>query len=110
MEPGRPVGGARWRGASEPPSARLEAFLANPYVKLLKAGMLLLIGVVEASSTLVEDVTEKRLRVGHGLILLGLFGVLEAMPRFLEASEARREFAEARRAASEANRAREGGA
>jgi hypothetical protein len=79
---------------------RLKDFLANPITNLAKAIVLFLIGLSEASATLSEDINERKLRVGHGLILIGFFGILDAVPHLIESWEARRKYLESRGAHS----------
>jgi len=47
-----------------------------------------LIGLSDASRTFWEDVTHWQVRVGHGLIIIGLFSILGALPHFIESLEA----------------------
>jgi hypothetical protein len=54
----------------------------------VKGTLLLLIGLSESSKTLIDDIAKKQLRVGHGLVIIGHFGVLEALPHFIEGLEA----------------------
>ncbi|MBV8267558.1 MAG: hypothetical protein JO252_14630 [Planctomycetaceae bacterium] len=46
--------------------------------------MLLLIGLSEASRTFIDDITQRHLSVGHGLIIIGLFGILDTLPQLIE--------------------------
>jgi hypothetical protein len=69
-------------------SNRIRAFLENPYTNLVKGLALLTIGLAEASATFKEDVAHGRLRVGHGLIIIGLFSLLEPLPHLLDSLEA----------------------
>jgi hypothetical protein len=66
----------------------IHAFAENPATNLVKGIMLILIGFSEASKTLREDIMDGHLRVGHGLILLGFFSILDTVPRFLEGVDA----------------------
>ncbi len=66
----------------------LTAFVENPITNLVKGIVLLLIGVSEASRTFSEDLAQWRFRVGHGLVLIGLFGILEALPHLIDSVEA----------------------
>jgi hypothetical protein len=65
----------------------IESFVENPVTDLVKGVLLLLIGLSEASRTLMEDVAHKHLRVGHGLIIIGIFGILGALPHLIEGME-----------------------
>lgn len=59
-------------------------FVDDPVVKLLKGISLLIIGLSEASRTLKEDLIGKQLRVGHGLVIIGIFGILESLPHLID--------------------------
>ena len=74
--------------------------LENPVINLVKGFALLWIGLSEASTTLADDIVQKRLRVGHGLIIIGLFGILHSLPRFIGSLEASRRYAELRNQAA----------
>jgi hypothetical protein len=74
----------------------ITAFVENPLTNLVKGVLLLLIGLSEASKTLVEDVTHGHLRVGHGLIIIGLFGILDALPHVIEGVEAGKRYIDLR--------------
>ena len=62
--------------------------MENLLTNLVKGIALLFIGLSEASRTFMDDLTHKQLRVGHGLIIIGFFGILEALPHFIEGLEA----------------------
>jgi hypothetical protein len=66
----------------------ISSFVENPITNLVKGSVLVLIGVSEASKTLLEDITHKQLRVGHGLIIIGLFSILDSIPHLIEGLEA----------------------
>jgi hypothetical protein len=59
-------------------------FVEDPITKLLKGIALLGIGLSEASRTLSADLVNKQLRVGHGLIIIGIFGILESLPHLVD--------------------------
>src|SRR3954447_7706769 len=63
-------------------------FVENPVTILVKGVILLLIGLSEASRTLRDDLTHGHVRVGHGLIIIGLFGILDALPHLIDGLEA----------------------
>ena len=48
----------------------------------------MLIGLSDASHTFRDDVTNGHVRVGHGLIIIGLFSILGALPHLIEGLEA----------------------
>lgn len=74
----------------------IDSFVENPITNLVKGVALLFIGLSEASRTFAEDLTEKHLRVGHGLVIIGFFGILEALPHLIEGLEAGKRYAELR--------------
>jgi hypothetical protein len=94
-------------GATEPaePTERprgiarkLSAFVDHPTTRLVVALILILSGFIETLDTVKEDVTRLRVRVGHGIILLGFVNALSSLPpvidgieRWLRVSEAKKE-------------------
>jgi hypothetical protein len=72
----------------------ISSFVENPVTNLVKGIALLLIGVTEASHTFREDVTQGHVRVGHGIIIIGIFSILEALPHIIEGLDASRKFLE----------------
>jgi hypothetical protein len=72
----------------------LSAFVENPVTNLVKGIALLLIGLTEASRTFREDIAHGQVRVGHGLIIIGLFSVLDALPHLIEGLDASRKYLE----------------
>jgi hypothetical protein len=86
---------------------RIKSFVENPVTDLVKGVALLLIGISDASHTLRDDVTHGHVRVGHGLIIIGLFSILGALPHLLEGLGATARYLELReekdRAKKEAN-------
>jgi hypothetical protein len=74
----------------------ITAFVENPLTNLVKGFALLLIGVTEASRTFREDVSHGHVRVGHGIIIIGLFSILEALPHIIEGLDASRKFIESK--------------
>lgn len=66
----------------------IKSFVENPVTNLVQGAVLLWIGLSDASKTLYNDLSQKQLRVGHGLIIIGLFGILNALPQFIEGVEA----------------------
>ncbi len=72
----------------------ITAFVENPVTNLVKGVVLLLIGLTEAARTFREDVTHGHVRVGHGIIINGIFSILEALPHIVEGLDASRKFLE----------------
>jgi hypothetical protein len=71
----------------------ISSFVENPVTNLVKGVALLFIGLSEASRTFTEDLTQRHFRVGHGLIIIGFFGILEALPHLIEGLEAGKRYA-----------------
>jgi hypothetical protein len=72
------------------------AFVDHPVTNLVKGIVLLVIGLTEAARTFREDVAGGRLRVGHGLVIIGLFSILDALPHLIEGLEASRNYLESK--------------
>jgi hypothetical protein len=77
-------------------SQRRQSFVDNPITNLVKGLALLLIGLSDASHTFRDDVSHGKVRVGHGLIIIGLFSILGALPHLGESLEAGGRFLELR--------------
>jgi hypothetical protein len=69
-------------------SRAITRFVENPVTDLVKGIVLFLIGLSEASKTFTDDLKHKQLRVGHGLIIIGVFGILGAVPHLINGLEA----------------------
>ena len=72
----------------------IRSFVENPVTNLVKGIVLLLIGLSEASRTFREDITHGHVRVGHGIVIIGIFSILEALPHLLEGLDASRKYLE----------------
>ena len=81
----------------------ITAFVENPVTNLVKGTVLLLIGLTEASRTFREDVAQGHVRVGHGIIIIGIFSILEALPHIVEGLDASRKFIESKRKMGQAS-------
>jgi hypothetical protein len=77
-------------------SRRINSFVENPVTNLVKGITLLLIGISDASHTFREDLAHGRVRVGHGLVIIGFFSILGALPHILEGLEASERYLEHR--------------
>jgi hypothetical protein len=89
----------------------IDRFVDNPVTNLVNGTMLLLIGFSEASRTFTDDLARGQFRVGHGLILIGAFGILRTLPNLIESLEAGRRYMELRnRRSREGPDREEGGA
>lgn len=78
-------------------AGRIKRFVENPIVNLLKGVVLVVIGFSDASHTLRDDITNGQFRLGHGLVIIGVFSVLGALPHLIEGLEAGERFLESRR-------------
>jgi hypothetical protein len=74
----------------------IQTFVEHPITNLVKGIVLLLIGVSEAARTFGEDLANGRLRVGHGLVIIGIFSILDALPHLIEGLDASRRYLESR--------------
>jgi hypothetical protein len=74
----------------------INSFVENPITNLVKGLVLLLIGLSDASHTFRDDITHGHLRVGHGLIIIGIFSILGSLPHFIEGLEAGARYMELR--------------
>ena len=72
----------------------ITSFVENPVTNLVKGIVLLLIGLTEASRTFREDISHGHVRVGHGIIIIGIFSILEALPHVIEGLDASRKYLE----------------
>jgi hypothetical protein len=70
----------------------IRSFVEN----LVKGLVLLAIGLSDAWGTVRQDIAHRHLRVGHGLIIIGFFSLLGALPPLIESLEAWGRFLEAR--------------
>jgi hypothetical protein len=74
----------------------IRSFVENPFTNLVKGLVLLAIGFSDAWGTVRQDITRGHLRVGHGLVIIGLFSVLGALPHLIGSLDAEGRFLEAR--------------
>jgi len=72
----------------------ITAFVENPVTNLVKGIALLVIGLTEASHTFREDIAHGQLRVGHGIVIIGIFSILQALPPLIEGLDAGRKYLE----------------
>ncbi len=77
-------------------SRAITRFVENPVTNLLKGIALLFIGISDASKTFHEDLAHKQVRVGHGLVIIGFFAILGALPHVIEGLDASRRFLDSR--------------
>jgi hypothetical protein len=68
-------------------SQSIKRFVEHPLTKLGIGLILITSGVVETYDTIAEDIQTGRLRLGHGVILLGFVNALAALPELIEGIE-----------------------
>ena len=74
----------------------IRGFVEHPVTNLVKGLILMTIGLTDASHTVREDIAHKQFRVGHGLVIIGFFSVLGALPHLLEGLDASARYLELR--------------
>jgi hypothetical protein len=77
-------------------SRAISTFVDNPVTNLVKGIVLLMIGLIDASQTFHSDLAHGHPRVGHGMVIIGSFGVLGALPHILNGLEASLKYLEKR--------------
>ena len=82
----------------------IRSFVENPVTNLVKGVALLLIGISDASHTILDDVSRGHFRVGHGLIIIGFFSILGALPHLIEGLGAAARYMELREEKDRANK------
>jgi hypothetical protein len=65
----------------------LQRFVDNPITKLGVGLILIASGLIEAYDTVLDDFHRLRVRVGHGVIILGVVHVLASLPEVIEGIE-----------------------
>jgi hypothetical protein len=65
----------------------LKRFVDHPVMRLLVGLILIASGLIEAYDTVWDDFHRFRVRVGHGVILLGVVNVLASLPEVIEGIE-----------------------
>jgi hypothetical protein len=86
----------------------IQSFVENPVTNLVKGVVLLLIGFSDASRTFRDDLAHGHVRVGHGLVIIGLFSILGALPHLIECLGAAARYMESRNRADRAKRGAHG--
>lgn len=81
----------------------IAAFVDHPVTILVKGLVLLAIGLADASRTFREDLASGHVRVGHGLVIIGFFSVLGALPHLIEGLEASGKYLEHRQRKADAS-------
>jgi hypothetical protein len=65
----------------------LKRFVDHPMTKLGVGLILIASGLVEAYDTVLDDLHRLRVRVGHGVVILGVVNVLASLPEVIEGIE-----------------------
>jgi hypothetical protein len=66
----------------------IRAFVRNPATILIKGLLLLAIGFTDLSRDIANDLGQHTFHLGHGLLLIGFFNVLESLPHMLDGLDA----------------------
>jgi hypothetical protein len=62
----------------------LKRFVDHPITKLFVGLILIASGLIEAYDTVLDDIHRLRVRVGHGVVILGIVNVLASLPEVIE--------------------------
>jgi hypothetical protein len=65
----------------------LKGFVDHPVTKLGVGLILIASGLIEAYDTILNDFHRLRVRVGHGVVILGVVNVLASLPEVIEGIE-----------------------
>jgi hypothetical protein len=74
-------------GAPRRIALALKRFVDHPLIKLGVGLILIASGVIEAYDTVLGDLHRLRVRVGHGVVILGVAHVLASLPEVIEGIE-----------------------
>jgi hypothetical protein len=65
----------------------LKRFVDHPLTKLVVGLILIVSGLIEAYDTVLDDLHRLRVRVGHGVVILGVVNVLASLPEVIAGIE-----------------------
>jgi len=65
----------------------LKRFVDHPATKLVVGLILIVSGLIEAYDTVLDDLHRLRVRVGHGVVILGVVNVLASLPEVIDGIE-----------------------
>ena len=65
----------------------LKRYVDHPATKLFVGLILIISGLIEAYDTVLDDFHRLRVRVGHGVLILGVVNVLASLPEVIEGIE-----------------------
>jgi hypothetical protein len=71
-------------GAPRRIALALKCFVDHPLTKLGVGLILIVSGMIEAYDTVLDDLHRLRVRVGHGVIILGVVNVLASLPEVID--------------------------
>jgi hypothetical protein len=74
-------------GKSRRIARALKGFVDHPITKLVVGLILIASGLIEAYDTVLDDLHRLRVRVGHGVVILGVVNVLASLPEVIEGIE-----------------------
>jgi hypothetical protein len=74
-------------GKSRRIARALKRFVDHPVTKLFVGLILIVSGLIEAYDTVLDDLHRLRVRVGHGVVILGVVNVLASLPEVIEGIE-----------------------
>ena len=78
---------ARRHGTVRRIALALKRFVDHPATKLGVGLILIVSGLIEAYDTVLDDFHRLRVRVGHGVVILGVVNVLASLPEVIEGIE-----------------------
>jgi hypothetical protein len=78
---------AGWQGQLRRIALALKRFVDHPITRLGVGLILIISGLIEAYDTVLDDVHRLRVRVGHGVIILGIVNVLASLPEVIQGIE-----------------------
>src|SRR6516162_1697560 len=78
---------ARQPGKLRRLAGALKRFVDHPVTKLAVGLILIVSGLIEAYDTVLDDLHRLRVRVGHGVVILGVVNVLASLPEVIDGIE-----------------------
>ena len=61
----------------------IQFIIYNPYLRLTIGLLVFAIGMVQAWDTFVEDILSANIKLHHGLMLIGITQILDALPNII---------------------------
>jgi hypothetical protein len=87
----------------------LRRFVNHPVTQFVVGLILVASGLIEAYDTILDDLHHLRVRVGHGIVILGLVNVLASLPGVIEGIEHWLSYFEGQEDSHQSQDGREGG-